>query len=197
MRIHRQSKKDKRQTKKIFMLYDGPYVIKEIIKPNVYLIADQESEVVGVYNSRQIRPHREPILRTLTDRRETALENVDDAESQESSKEMDHDALDASVNAEPIRYELRPKKGQLIREGRGKSADRESNRRSIGRRKRKHRRKRRWTIENSPNTMNCLSCAQEKTFLTIPKKMENICVSKIHKVRRVIIKRIMTRTMYK
>lgn len=108
MRIHRQSKKDKRQTKKILMLYDGPYVIKEIIKPNVYLIADQESEVVGVYNNRQIRPHREPILRTLTDRRETALDNVDDAESQESSKEMDHNAL---VNAEPIRYELRPRKG--------------------------------------------------------------------------------------
>lgn len=82
------------------MLYDDPYVIKELVKPNVYLIADQEDKIVSVYNCRQLRPQREPLLRNVSDKREAASESVNNAVNQDSDEMKDPNELELSEDAE-------------------------------------------------------------------------------------------------
>jgi len=58
--VDRRSDKSRNLIKKIHLVYEGPYQIKEKIKPNAYLIQDLEERVIGVYNARQLRSHRDP-----------------------------------------------------------------------------------------------------------------------------------------
>lgn len=58
VRLHRRSDASRRITRKIHLVYQGPYKIKEIIRKNAYLI-DLNGQTIGTYNSRQLRPHRE------------------------------------------------------------------------------------------------------------------------------------------
>lgn len=62
IKLHRQSDANRRLTRKIHLVYDGPYVIQKEIRKNAYLIGDTEGNVLGAYNSRQIKPHREAEL---------------------------------------------------------------------------------------------------------------------------------------
>lgn len=62
IKIHRRSDKSRRLTKKIHLVFEGPYIIVREVRRNAYLIADEENNVVGVFNSRQIKPHREAKL---------------------------------------------------------------------------------------------------------------------------------------
>lgn len=62
VRLHRRSDSYRKVTRKLHLLYDGPHVIAKQIKPNAYLIARKDGGTLGVYNSRGLRPHREPML---------------------------------------------------------------------------------------------------------------------------------------
>jgi len=46
-------------------VFVGPYQVREIVKPNAYLIEDFEDRVIEVYNARRMRPHREPKYREI------------------------------------------------------------------------------------------------------------------------------------
>ncbi|XP_036147363.1 uncharacterized protein LOC118647170 [Monomorium pharaonis] len=59
IRLHRRSDASRRLTRKIHLVYEGPYVIGRIIRPNAYLVVDEENQAIGVFNSRQLKPHRE------------------------------------------------------------------------------------------------------------------------------------------
>jgi len=58
--MHHKSKKFRQLIKMIHPVYEGPYQIKEEIRPNAYLVQDLEGRVIGVYNARQLRSHRDP-----------------------------------------------------------------------------------------------------------------------------------------
>lgn len=57
-KVHRQSVKRKQWSKKLQVIYEGPYRINRIVKPNAYELADGDGRLIGTYNSRRLRPHR-------------------------------------------------------------------------------------------------------------------------------------------
>lgn len=59
IKVHRRSDVSRRLTKKIHMVYDGPYVIREEIRPNTYAVENAEGDAIGVFNSRLLKSHRE------------------------------------------------------------------------------------------------------------------------------------------
>lgn len=65
IKLHRRSDKNRRLTKKIHLVYEGPYIVMREIRTNAYLIGNEEGNTVGVYNTRQLKPHREPKLKPI------------------------------------------------------------------------------------------------------------------------------------
>lgn len=59
VKLHRRSDASRRLTRKIHLVYEGPYVILREIRRNAYLVGDEHENAIGTYNSRQLRPHRE------------------------------------------------------------------------------------------------------------------------------------------
>ncbi|KMQ84185.1 hypothetical protein RF55_18237 [Lasius niger] len=59
VKLHRRSDANRRLTRKIHLVYDGPYSIQKEVRKNAYLVQDEHGNVLGIYNSRQIKPHRE------------------------------------------------------------------------------------------------------------------------------------------
>ncbi|XP_036144981.1 uncharacterized protein LOC118646382 [Monomorium pharaonis] len=59
IRLHRRSDASRRLTRKIHLVYEGPYIIGRIIRPNAYLVVDDNNQVIGTFNARQLKPHRE------------------------------------------------------------------------------------------------------------------------------------------
>lgn len=59
IKLHRRSDANRRITRKIHLVYDEPYRIKREVRRNAYVIEDMKGNVVGTYNSRQLRPNRE------------------------------------------------------------------------------------------------------------------------------------------
>lgn len=57
------SDKNKGLTRKLGPIYEGPYQIGREVRWNAYLIERQHEIIMGVYNSRRIRPYREPKLK--------------------------------------------------------------------------------------------------------------------------------------
>ncbi|KMQ86653.1 hypothetical protein RF55_14311 [Lasius niger] len=62
VKLHRRSDANRRLTRKIHLVYDGPYIVQQEVRKNAYVIRDEQGNVLGTYNSRQIRPHREAKL---------------------------------------------------------------------------------------------------------------------------------------
>ncbi|KMQ90342.1 s68306 pol retrotransposon woot [Lasius niger] len=62
VKLHRRSDANRRVTRKIHLVYSGPYSILREIRRNAYLVGDSDGRVVGAFNSRQLRPHREARL---------------------------------------------------------------------------------------------------------------------------------------
>lgn len=63
IKLHRRSDASRRVTRKIHLVYQGPYKINRVIRKNAYLIESLDGQkIIGTYNARQIRPHREPQL---------------------------------------------------------------------------------------------------------------------------------------
>lgn len=58
IKLHRRSDASSRLTRKIHLVYDGPYMIVREVRKNAYLVADSDNNVLGTFNSRQLRPHR-------------------------------------------------------------------------------------------------------------------------------------------
>ncbi|KMQ90526.1 reverse ribonuclease integrase [Lasius niger] len=63
IKLHRRSDANRRLTRKIHQVYDGPYKIRREVRRNAYLIEDEEGNTLGTFNSRQIKPHREAKLK--------------------------------------------------------------------------------------------------------------------------------------
>jgi len=59
VKMHHKLNKSRQLIKKIHPIYEDPYQIREKIRPNAYLVQDKK-DVIGVYNARQLRPHRDP-----------------------------------------------------------------------------------------------------------------------------------------
>lgn len=70
-KIHRQSNARKQSTRKLQTIYEGPYQILRVIRPNAYEVADMDGRPIGVYNSRRLRPHREARLKGLDEEEES------------------------------------------------------------------------------------------------------------------------------
>lgn len=75
VKLHRRSDANRRLTKKIHLVYDGSYLIAQVIRPNAYLVVDGYDQPLGVYNSRQLRPHRS----ATENETETEFENERDS----------------------------------------------------------------------------------------------------------------------
>lgn len=58
-KTHRLSDKSRNKMRKLYILYEGPYRIRMAIRPNAYVVETLRGFTKGVYNARQIRPHRE------------------------------------------------------------------------------------------------------------------------------------------
>ncbi|XP_012536027.1 trichohyalin [Monomorium pharaonis] len=58
VKLHRQSDANRRVTKKIHLVYDGPYYVLRVLRRNAYLIGTANGTVKGAYNTRQLRPDR-------------------------------------------------------------------------------------------------------------------------------------------
>lgn len=67
LKLHRRSDAKRRLTRKIHLVYDGPYKIRNEIRKNAYLLEDSEDNVAGTFNSRQLKPHHEPKLKPSVD----------------------------------------------------------------------------------------------------------------------------------
>ncbi|KMQ84865.1 hypothetical protein RF55_16987 [Lasius niger] len=63
IKLYRRSDANRRLTRKIHQVYDGPYRIRQEVRRNAYLIEDEEGNTLGTFNSRQIKPHREAKLK--------------------------------------------------------------------------------------------------------------------------------------
>lgn len=48
------------KTRKLFPLYEGPFRIQSEVNPNAYKVARISGEIIGTFNSRQLKPHRVP-----------------------------------------------------------------------------------------------------------------------------------------
>ena len=59
VKLHRRSDASRRLTRKIHLVYDGPFVIRHEVRRNAYVVEDHEGNDIGTYNSRQLKPHRE------------------------------------------------------------------------------------------------------------------------------------------
>lgn len=63
-------------TKKLFPLYEGPYVVTREVRKNEYLVTDADGRIKGVHNARNLRPHRE----AKRNRGEWEIENGNDSD---------------------------------------------------------------------------------------------------------------------
>ncbi|XP_024876997.1 serine/threonine-protein kinase PRP4 homolog [Temnothorax curvispinosus] len=62
IKLHRRSDANRRLTRKIHLVYEGPYRIQRVIRPNAYLVEDLEGQPLGVFNARQLKPNRKATL---------------------------------------------------------------------------------------------------------------------------------------
>ncbi|KMQ83166.1 retrotransposable element tf2 protein type 3 [Lasius niger] len=67
IKLHRRSDANRRLTRKIHLVYDGPYVVRAEVRKNAYLVEDGEGTTLGTFNSRQIKPHREAKLKPIAE----------------------------------------------------------------------------------------------------------------------------------
>lgn len=113
IKLHRRSDANRRLTRKIHLVYEGPYytVVSEI-RRNAYLVGDGQGTVIGTYNSRQLRPHRDSrystevtridalrVARTFTAVPREVLREMDRSFVQKSVRKKSIDSRDNSVIA--------------------------------------------------------------------------------------------------
>lgn len=60
LKSHRRSDMRRAKTRKLFPLYEGPFRVDSQIYPNAYKITRLTGEILGTYNTRQLKPHRVP-----------------------------------------------------------------------------------------------------------------------------------------
>lgn len=125
IKIHRRSDKSSRLTTKIHVVYDRPYKVKEEIKTNAYLIEDDIGRVIGVYNSRQLRPHRKPKYRYVAcldeigDEEDSDFTDTEDC-MQAEREPVDQQRPDIHSNAQYSRNIKKIQKPQKVQENKKK-----------------------------------------------------------------------------
>ncbi|XP_024883985.1 trichohyalin-like, partial [Temnothorax curvispinosus] len=98
VKLHRRSDANRRLTRKIHLVYDGPYRVAQEVRENAYLIESLDGHPKGVYNSRQLRPYRRPILREDQDNSDGESNNSH-SENEDSHQE-DDDSTNEDINSQ-------------------------------------------------------------------------------------------------
>ncbi|XP_018405229.1 PREDICTED: uncharacterized protein LOC108781678, partial [Cyphomyrmex costatus] len=89
-KIHRRSDARRRTTRKIHLVYDGPYRIRNVVRRNAYELEQLNGTFFGVYNSRQLRPHRASRYENDNDNARYGNDDDDD-NANDSNASSDHD----------------------------------------------------------------------------------------------------------
>ena len=76
-KLHRRSNANSKLTRKIHLVYDRPYQIRNIIRRNAYELADLDGQSIGVFNSRQLRSHLEARMQRYGEKGEQQDVNLD------------------------------------------------------------------------------------------------------------------------
>lgn len=95
-RTSRRSDAAHRKTRKLILLYEGPYIVERSSHPNSYTIHEPGKRVTQQANTRILQPYRNPRLRNLDIRQvnETPLDPPDD-------EEEEHDRRSDRLSPEP------------------------------------------------------------------------------------------------
>ncbi|XP_012542751.2 uncharacterized protein LOC105840381 [Monomorium pharaonis] len=111
VKLHRQSDASRRVTRKIYLVYDGPYRILRVLRKNAYLIGDDEGNVIGAFNARQIRPHRESQFRPDNGQTDSNTEqpdgNGDNREINDPTDQSEIEISDSDRGEETVRLVTR------------------------------------------------------------------------------------------
>ncbi|XP_024887669.1 myb-like protein V, partial [Temnothorax curvispinosus] len=83
---------------RIHLVYDGPYRVAREVRENAYLIESLDGQPKGVYNSRQLRPYRRPILREDQDNSDGESNNSHS--ENENSHQEDDDSTNEDINSQ-------------------------------------------------------------------------------------------------
>lgn len=73
--------------RKLYTLYEGPYRIRMAIRSNAYVIENLRGFTKGVYNARQIRPHRRAKWKLRNKQREHEEDNREEASTDSNGQE--------------------------------------------------------------------------------------------------------------
>ena len=57
-RVHVLSSKAKKISKKLSLIYNGPYIVSKIIRENAYELKNGQGKTIGIFNARQLRPFK-------------------------------------------------------------------------------------------------------------------------------------------
>lgn len=93
VKLHHRSDTSRRVTRKIHLVYDGPYRIIRILRRNAYLVEDVNGQPTGAYNTKQLRPDKET---KLQDRYGLMEESTDE----ESLEDYENQVPQEDVNEE-------------------------------------------------------------------------------------------------
>ncbi|XP_071574667.1 uncharacterized protein [Temnothorax nylanderi] len=113
IKLHRRSDASRKLTKKIHLVFEEPYRVQRIIRPNAYLAEDLDGQTMGVFNARQLKPNR--IARLRGDE----SDDNDHEDQEDDDNRNDEDVEDVS-DAESV--------DSMIDEDKGEEEDRRSDR---------------------------------------------------------------------
>lgn len=111
----------------IYLVYESSYQIKEEIRPNAYLIEDLDERTIGVYNSRQLKPHKDPQYKEIgciqsasdkgyiTDASQNSTDTVDTTTLSSSSAESEKE--ESKLKTKPILKKTRENSEQMPEKG--------------------------------------------------------------------------------
>lgn len=118
VKLHQRSDASRRLTRKIHLVYQGPYKVLRVIRRNAYLIADRDENPIGVHNSRQLRPYRGAMLSTR-DRWEELVDRevmrINEIRINQGKPVLQHDAKRKHAHNEKQNKMTKNKKIETIR----------------------------------------------------------------------------------
>lgn len=62
IKLHRRNDANRRFTRKIHLVYDGPYIVRNEVRRNAYVIENKNGNALETFNSMQLKPHIEAAL---------------------------------------------------------------------------------------------------------------------------------------
>lgn len=109
VKLHHRSDASRRVTRKIHLIYDGPYRIIRILRRNAYLVEDVNGQPIGAYNTRQLRPDKETKLQDRYGLMEesTDEEPLEDCENQIPQEDVNEEEFQSAEDGEELDNEER------------------------------------------------------------------------------------------